>query len=208
MARVREWPLRRLGTANPSYLSVFKTVQRSAVRTARFLLSWAFVCTLPTRVRRGVKRMRQLTLIVGLAVAVTGCERSSPASPSFGSQRKRRLVLTNHDRFRRPGVAAMCLMGMLSLIACSNSGSSNTPSSPSALPPLSNAISEFHFNHGQALTCSQGPVACEGISGPMKKPECPILVCAAPPDGCHYEGTRFFPCKQQTCGNLVCDGGV
>ena len=35
---------------------------------------------------------------------------------------------------------------------------------------------------------------------------CPIIDCAAPPAGCHYEGAVFSPCDQQTCGSLVCDG--
>ena len=35
---------------------------------------------------------------------------------------------------------------------------------------------------------------------------CPIIDCAAPPAGCHYEGMVTSPCDQQTCGKLVCDG--
>jgi hypothetical protein len=37
---------------------------------------------------------------------------------------------------------------------------------------------------------------------------CPIIDCAAPPAGCHYEGAITSPCDQQTCGKLVCDGGT
>jgi hypothetical protein len=33
---------------------------------------------------------------------------------------------------------------------------------------------------------------------------CPIIDCAAPPPGCHYEGMVSTPCDQQTCGTLVC----
>lgn len=35
---------------------------------------------------------------------------------------------------------------------------------------------------------------------------CPIIDCAAPPPGCHYEGMITTPCDQQTCGTLVCSG--
>ena len=34
--------------------------------------------------------------------------------------------------------------------------------------------------------------------------QCAIIDCAAPPEGCHYEGMQFTPCDQQTCGTLVC----
>lgn len=34
--------------------------------------------------------------------------------------------------------------------------------------------------------------------------QCPIIDCAAPPPGCHYEGMVFSPCDAQTCGTLVC----
>ncbi len=33
---------------------------------------------------------------------------------------------------------------------------------------------------------------------------CPIIDCAAPPEGCHYEGAVSAPCDQQTCGHLSC----
>ena len=34
--------------------------------------------------------------------------------------------------------------------------------------------------------------------------EC-ALRCAAPPDGCHYEGAVLSgPCRKLTCGTLVC----
>jgi hypothetical protein len=36
--------------------------------------------------------------------------------------------------------------------------------------------------------------------------QCPIIDCAAPPPGCHYEGMVSTPCDQQTCGTLVCGG--
>ena len=32
------------------------------------------------------------------------------------------------------------------------------------------------------------------------------IKCAAPPEGCHYENSRFTgPCHKLTCGDLVCD---
>ena len=35
------------------------------------------------------------------------------------------------------------------------------------------------------------------------------LRCAAPPDGCRYEGAvTSGPCKKLTCGTLVCDGST
>lgn len=34
---------------------------------------------------------------------------------------------------------------------------------------------------------------------------CPVIDCAAPPPGCHYEGMISSPCDQQTCGSLVCE---
>lgn len=38
--------------------------------------------------------------------------------------------------------------------------------------------------------------------------ECAIR-CAAPPEGCHYEGARTTgPCHKLTCGTLVCDGST
>lgn len=40
------------------------------------------------------------------------------------------------------------------------------------------------------------------------KPQC-ALKCAAPPDGCHYEGAVLTgPCNKLTCGTLVCDGST
>lgn len=40
------------------------------------------------------------------------------------------------------------------------------------------------------------------------KQQCAIR-CAAPPDGCHYEGAVLSgPCKKLTCGTLVCDGST
>lgn len=38
------------------------------------------------------------------------------------------------------------------------------------------------------------------------KPIC-ALKCAAPPEGCRYEGAVLSgPCNKLTCGTLVCDG--
>jgi hypothetical protein len=47
--------------------------------------------------------------------------------------------------------------------------------------------------------------ACEPLP---EEPECAIK-CAAPPEGCRYEGGVYSgPCSQLTCGTLVCDDAV
>ena len=51
-------------------------------------------------------------------------------------------------------------------------------------------------------------VSCGHLTCGTGKAECPVIDCAAPPPGCHYEGAVSFPCNRQSCGTLVCDGGV
>lgn len=65
-----------------------------------------------------------------------------------------------------------------------------------------------------AVLCMEGTV-CE-VQGNRARCVAPrqkgngsfcALKCAAPPDGCHYEGAVLNgPCQKLTCGTLVCDG--
>ena len=56
--------------------------------------------------------------------------------------------------------------------------------------------------------CAEGTAFFDDCGCGCYVPSCPIIDCAAPPDGCHYEGAVFSPCDQQTCGTLVCDGST
>jgi len=49
-----------------------------------------------------------------------------------------------------------------------------------------------------------GDFKCEDSSCSYQCGICPIIDCAAPPEGCHYEGGVSSPCDKQTCGHLVC----
>lgn len=48
------------------------------------------------------------------------------------------------------------------------------------------------------------PTGCGCRCASAPKPVCPVIDCAAPPPGCHYEGMVTTPCEKQTCGTLVC----
>jgi hypothetical protein len=57
------------------------------------------------------------------------------------------------------------------------------------------------------FVCAEGSYFADACGcGCFVEESCPIIDCAAPPAGCHYEGAVFTPCDQQTCGSLVCDG--
>jgi hypothetical protein len=56
------------------------------------------------------------------------------------------------------------------------------------------------------FTCTEGTPFFDNCGCGCYVDSCPIIDCAAPPDGCHYDGAVFSPCEAQTCGTLVCDG--
>lgn len=57
--------------------------------------------------------------------------------------------------------------------------------------------------------CAEGVYFADNCGcGCLVEETCPIISCAAPPEGCHYEGMVSSPCDQQTCGTLVCDGST
>ncbi|MBI4509187.1 MAG: hypothetical protein HY698_06100 [Deltaproteobacteria bacterium] len=110
------------------------------------------------------------------------------------------------------GFTGIMLGVMLALSGCQGADEEN----------IGHATSEIAGKPGYcAIRCIAPPPGCEYkgaiTSGPCPavtcghlvcKDECPIIDCAAPPPGCHYEGMVLFPCNQQTCGSLACDGST
>ncbi len=81
-----------------------------------------------------------------------------------------------------------------------------TPAQCGPAPAAPNVLCSDGVHYSGPGPCVRGSDGTCGWTWLTCPASCPIIDCAAPPPGCHYEGMVFSPCDQQTCGSLVCDG--